>query len=128
MTDVSLVGHVLAGLGAVAAGTVNAVAGGGTLITFPLLTAIGVPAVRANATNTIALCPGYIAGTYAQRADLVGLGPSVRKQAVVAAHGRPDRLGPPGAQQRGRVPHAGALPGAAGDGAAGRPGPLARAG
>lgn len=87
MTDVSMVGHVLAGVGAIAAGTVNAVAGGGTLITFPLLTAVGVPAVRANATNTIALCPGYIAGTYAQRADLVGLGRSVRTQAFVAAAG-----------------------------------------
>ncbi|MCU1361425.1 MAG: putative rane protein [Ilumatobacteraceae bacterium] len=87
MTDISLWGHVLAGVGAVAAGTVNAVAGGGTLITFPLLTAIGVPAVRANATNTISLCPGYVAGTYAQRADLEGLRASVRTQAFTAAVG-----------------------------------------
>lgn len=87
MTDVSVLGHVLAGFGALAAGTVNAVAGGGTLITFPLLTAVGVPSVRANATNTIALCPGYVAGTYAQRADLAGLGRGVRSQAVVAAMG-----------------------------------------
>jgi uncharacterized membrane protein YfcA len=87
MTDISVLGHVLAGFGAMAAGTVNAVAGGGTLITFPLLTAVGVPSVRANATNTIALCPGYVAGTYAQRADLVGLGHGVRAQAVVAALG-----------------------------------------
>jgi uncharacterized membrane protein YfcA len=49
---------VLAGLAAVAAGMVNALAGGGTLITFPVLTAIGLPAVVANVTNTVALCPG----------------------------------------------------------------------
>jgi uncharacterized membrane protein YfcA len=87
MTDISLLGHALAAVGAVAAGTVNAIAGGGTLITFPLLTAIGVPSVRANATNTIALCPGYVAGTYAQRADLAGLGSSIRSQAVAASLG-----------------------------------------
>jgi uncharacterized protein len=58
---------VLVGLAAVAAGVVNALAGGGTLITFPMLTAIGVPAVQANVTNTVALCPGYLGATFAQR-------------------------------------------------------------
>ena len=58
---------LLAGLGAFAAGMVNALAGGGTLITFPLLTAFGVPAVVANVTNTVALCPGYFGATYSQR-------------------------------------------------------------
>jgi len=62
----------LAGLAAVAAGVVNALAGGGTLITFPTLTALGVPAVSANVTNTIALCPGYLGGSYAQAKDLRG--------------------------------------------------------
>ncbi len=57
----------LAGLGAFAAGMVNALAGGGTLITFPLLTAFGLPAVVANVTNTVALCPGYFGATFAQR-------------------------------------------------------------
>jgi len=50
---------VLAGLAALAAGAVNALAGGGTLITFPMLTFLGVPAVAANVNNTVALCPGY---------------------------------------------------------------------
>ena len=59
-------------LAAVAAGAVNALAGGGTLITFPALTAVGVPAVVANVTNTIALCPGYLGGIFAQRSDLRG--------------------------------------------------------
>ena len=49
---------------------VNAVAGGGTLITFPTLVGLGVPAVDANVTNTVSLLPGYCAGTFAQRADL----------------------------------------------------------
>jgi uncharacterized membrane protein YfcA len=63
---------LLAGLAAVAAGAVNAVAGGGTLITFPMLVALGVPAVASNVTNTVALCPGYLGGTLAQRRDLRG--------------------------------------------------------
>src|SRR5574339_802746 len=63
---------VLVGLAAVAAGAVNALAGGGTLITFPMLTAVGVPAVAANITNTVALCPGYFGGTLAQWKDLRG--------------------------------------------------------
>ena len=66
----SFLEYILVGLAASAAGFVNAIAGGGTLITFPLLTAIGVPAVIANVTNTVALCPGYLGATYAQRQDL----------------------------------------------------------
>jgi hypothetical protein len=63
---------ILVGFAAVAAGAINALAGGGTLITFPMLTAVGVPAIAANVTNTIALCPGYIGGTLAQARDLRG--------------------------------------------------------
>jgi uncharacterized membrane protein YfcA len=62
--------YILIGLAAVAAGMVNALAGGGTLITFPILTAVGIPAVAANVTNTVALCPGYLGGTIAQLKDL----------------------------------------------------------
>ncbi len=64
--------YLLAGLAAVAAGLVNALAGGGTLITFPALVALGIPAVAANVTSTVALCPGYLGGTLAQRRDLAG--------------------------------------------------------
>jgi len=64
------VDFVLAGLAAVAAGLVNALAGGGTLITFPTLTALGVSAVVANVTNTVARCPGYIGGMLGQWNDL----------------------------------------------------------
>jgi len=63
---------LLAGLAAIAAGLVNALAGGGTLITFPMLVFLGVPPVSANVTNTVALCPGYFGGTLAQRNDLRG--------------------------------------------------------
>jgi len=63
---------ILVGLAAVAAGAVNALAGGGTLITFPTLTAVGIPAVAANVTNTVALCPGYLGATLAQSNDLRG--------------------------------------------------------
>ena len=60
------------GLVAVAGGAVNALAGGGTLITFPMLTAVGVPVVASNITNTVALCPGYLGATFAQMKDLRG--------------------------------------------------------
>lgn len=60
------------GLAAIAGGAVNALAGGGTLITFPMLTAVGIPTVAANITNTVALCPGYLGGTFAQLRDLRG--------------------------------------------------------
>ncbi len=64
--------YVLVGLAAVAAGIVNALAGGGTLITFPMLTAVGVPAIAASVTNTVALSPGYLGATLAQAPDLRG--------------------------------------------------------
>ena len=49
MSDVSGLAHLACAGAAVVAGVVNAIAGGGTLISFPVLTAVGVPAVRANA-------------------------------------------------------------------------------
>jgi hypothetical protein len=65
----------LAALAAVGAGAVNALAGGGTLITFPTLTALGLPAVVANVTNTLAVAPGALGGLVAQRRELAGQGP-----------------------------------------------------
>jgi uncharacterized protein len=63
---------LLAGFAAVAAGAINALAGGGTLITFPLLLAMRVPPIVANVTNTVALCPGFMGGILAQFKDLNG--------------------------------------------------------
>jgi len=63
---------VIAALAAVGAGAVNALAGGGTLISFPVLVALGVPPVAANITNAVALCPGYFGATIAQLPNLKG--------------------------------------------------------
>jgi uncharacterized membrane protein YfcA len=63
---------VAVGAAALGAGCVNAIAGGGSLITFPVLVAVGLPPVTASATNTVALCPGYLGATLAQRAQLAG--------------------------------------------------------
>jgi uncharacterized protein len=62
----------LLALAALGGGAVNALAGGGTLITFPALIAVGVPPLNANTTNTVALVPGYLGGTLGQRHDLRG--------------------------------------------------------
>jgi uncharacterized protein len=56
-------------LAAVAAGIVNSVAGGGSLISFPSLVAFGQPAIPANATNTAALWPGTLSSAVAYRRD-----------------------------------------------------------
>lgn len=77
----------LAGLAALAAGIVNALAGGGTLISFPMLIALGVPPVSANVTNTVALVPGYLGGAVAQRADLDRQGRRLRVLLPAAALG-----------------------------------------
>ncbi|MBK5294079.1 MAG: sulfite exporter TauE/SafE family protein [Acidobacteriia bacterium] len=61
--------YALLGAAAFSAGAVNAVAGGGTLLTFPTLLAIINP-IAANATSTIALLPGSIASVWAYRAEL----------------------------------------------------------
>jgi len=58
---------IFAFLAALAAGFVNAIAGGGTLISFPVLTFIGLPPVIANVTNTLGLLPGYLGGVFSQR-------------------------------------------------------------
>lgn len=74
MDPLSWMDFLLIGLAGMAGGAVNALAGGGTLITFPMLTAVGIPAVAANVTNTVALSPGYLSATFAQMKDLKGQG------------------------------------------------------
>jgi uncharacterized membrane protein YfcA len=56
------------------AGVVNAIAGGGSLLTFPALVAAGLSKVTASVTNTVALFPGYLGATWAQRRELRGQG------------------------------------------------------
>jgi uncharacterized membrane protein YfcA len=62
----------------VAAGGMNAIAGGGSLITFPSLIATGLPTVTANVTNSVSVFPGYVSSVVGSRADLQGQGRRVR--------------------------------------------------
>jgi uncharacterized membrane protein YfcA len=55
---------------ALAAGSINSVAGGGTLITFPTLLWLGVPAKLANGTSTVSLWPGSVASIWGYRREL----------------------------------------------------------
>lgn len=55
---------------AAAAGSINAVAGGGSLVSFPSLVAAGYGAKTANVTNTVALWPGYLGGSLAYHGEL----------------------------------------------------------
>jgi uncharacterized membrane protein YfcA len=61
---------VLAGL---LAGTMNAVAGGGSFVSFPVMVLVGLPPIAANATSTVALFPGTMASTWAYRDSLSGI-------------------------------------------------------
>ena len=63
------------------AGAVNAVAGGGSLVSFPALLAVGLPSVTANVTNTVALWPGYVGAVFGFRADLA----AQRRRAITFA-------------------------------------------
>src|SRR6478752_2359951 len=58
-----------AGIGA---GTINTIVGSGTLITFPVLLATGLPPITANVSNALGLVPGSISGAIGYRAELKG--------------------------------------------------------
>src|SRR2546421_5312589 len=60
-------------LSSLAAGIVNSLAGGGTLLTFPALTAV-MSKVFANGTSTVALLPGSLAGAWGYRRELQEVG------------------------------------------------------
>ena len=61
---------VLVAIASFGAGFINAVAGGGSFLTFPALIAAGLPSIDANASNTVALFPGQIATGFAAREGL----------------------------------------------------------
>ena len=65
---------ILLALASVVAGAINALAGGGSILTFPALIAAGIPPLSANITNTVALFPGYVGGVIGQVRDLKGQG------------------------------------------------------
>lgn len=69
MTWLEMVAVFAAGI---AAGGINAVVGSGTLITFPVLLAVGLPPVTANVSNTVGLVPGSLSGVIGYRRELAG--------------------------------------------------------
>ncbi|ALG66592.1 sulfite exporter TauE/SafE family protein [Beggiatoa leptomitoformis] len=66
----TLLDSLLLVIAALMAGALNSIAGGGTFFTFPVLLAIGVPPVIANASNVVALCPASIASAWAYHHEL----------------------------------------------------------
>jgi uncharacterized membrane protein YfcA len=71
MSWLQVVSVLFAGM---AAGTVNAIVGSGTLITFPVLLAVGYSPVVANVSNTVGLAPGSISAAFGYRTELTGQG------------------------------------------------------
>ena len=69
MTAWEMVAVALAGL---AAGSINAVVGSGTLVTFPVLLAVGLPPVTATISNSLGLVPGNLTGAIGYRRELHG--------------------------------------------------------
>ena len=69
MTSLEVVAVLIAG---VWAGAINTVVGSGTLVTFPVLLAVGYPPVVANVSNSIGLVPGSAAGAWGYRRELAG--------------------------------------------------------
>lgn len=63
-------------------GAMNSIAGGGTLLTFPALIALGVPPIVANATSTVALWPGALGSMWGYRGELRGARPWAKGFAV----------------------------------------------
>ncbi|MFI5336975.1 MAG: sulfite exporter TauE/SafE family protein [Opitutales bacterium] len=61
---------ICAFLAAFLAGAINSVAGGGTMISFPMLVALGLPPIMANATNTVGIWPGSVGSLWGFRREL----------------------------------------------------------
>jgi len=84
MTIWEMLAVLTAGIGA---GTINTIVGSGTLITFPVLLATGLPPVTATVSNALGLIPGSISGAIGYRAELAGQGRRVLRFAVAALIG-----------------------------------------
>ncbi len=76
---------LLTGGAAFAAGVLNAIAGGGSFLTFPALVFVGVPPLAANATSAMAVSPGYLGSTWGFREELKALPKSLLRQEVSIA-------------------------------------------
>ena len=68
----SLTAALLILIAGIVAGAVNVIIGGGSLITFPTLLALGYPPVLANVTNCVGMNPGNVSGVLSYRPELVG--------------------------------------------------------
>lgn len=71
----------------ISAGTINTIVGSGTLITFPVLLATGLPPVTATVSNALGLIPGSISGAIGYRAELTGQRPRILRLGVAALVG-----------------------------------------
>lgn len=72
---------------ALLAGGINSIAGGGSLILFPTLVALGLPTVAANVTNSVAQWPGYLGGVAGFRSEYGGQRARILRFALVAVLG-----------------------------------------
>lgn len=84
MDALTAIAILLAGLGG---GLVITAIGAGSLVTFPILLAVGLPPVVANVSNTIGLVPGNITGTWGYRHELAGKRPLVIGVSITTAIG-----------------------------------------
>ncbi|KIF70504.1 membrane protein [Streptomyces sp. AcH 505] len=71
----------------ISAGTINTIVGSGTLITFPVLLATGLPPVTATVSNALGLIPGSISGAIGYRAELTGQRPRILRLGAAALVG-----------------------------------------
>ena len=77
----------LLAVAALLAGGINAVAGGGSLVSFPALLLVGYPALTANVTNSVALLTGYLGGTVGYRRELRGQESRMVRLGVISVGG-----------------------------------------
>jgi uncharacterized protein len=77
---------IVAGV-ALVAGGINSIAGGGSLILFPILVALGLGTVAANVTNSVAQWPGYIGGIFGFRSEYQGQRGRLIRFGITAALG-----------------------------------------
>ncbi|MGH7194220.1 MAG: TSUP family transporter, partial [Candidatus Saccharimonadales bacterium] len=88
MEGVAVSSYLLLGVTAFLAGAMNAVAGGGSFLTFPALVFTGVPSIIANASNTVALFPGNFSAAWGYRRDLRDFdGVSIKRMLAVSVVG-----------------------------------------
>jgi len=84
LTTLEALAVLLAGVGA---GTINAAVGSGTLITFPVLLAVGYPPLLANVSNNVGLVPGSLAAAFGYRRELAGQWPRTLRLAIASVVG-----------------------------------------